>query len=93
MPGNRSAVRRRGADVSGQFGSRDPSGPPHLLMEREIVVGRFTAGVTSTVTPFLHRYDTRWDVNALFDTIWSLGQGPWLSRNAYPAAEPVTDPG
>jgi hypothetical protein len=62
-------------------------------MEREIVVGVATDGVTSSKIPFLLRYDTRWNVNALFDTIWSLGQGPWLSRNAYPAAEPVTDPG
>jgi hypothetical protein len=62
-------------------------GSPHLLMEREFVVGSATGGVTSASYTVLIRYDTRWNVNALFDTIWSLGQGPWLTRNAYPAAE------
>ncbi len=44
-------------------------------MEREIVVGADGWSHLQEFTVLL-RYDTRWDVNALFDTIWSLGQGP-----------------
>jgi hypothetical protein len=78
----------------GKIGSRGPLGPPHLLMEREIVVGRRRLGVTSESLTVTYRYDTRWNVNALFDTIWSLGQGPWLtSEMLTPLPRAVTDPG
>lgn len=86
----------------GVSGSRDPLGPPHLLMEREIVVG-LAAGVNSSIYRS-SRYDTRWAVNALFDdhlvtrpgsVAFSeclprcrAGYGPW-SRSRPPRVEMI----
>jgi hypothetical protein len=50
--------------------SRDPLGSPHLLMERENRGWGLAAEETSSFRPHQTSYDTKRDVNALFDNLF-----------------------